>query len=177
MKREENMPQTSTSSSDKSARRKRLRVDRQVQGAIARRITFQWFVFLVVAALVLPLFHVMLRGDFTKPLAATLYDVGVDFLILLVTFLCLLPYFMLDTYKLTNRFAGPIYRLRNTIRSLVRGEQVAPLKFRQGDFWHDLAEEFNSLQGLKNATAEPSADSPAKSNNVQTAHHTTGASA
>jgi hypothetical protein len=160
-----------------SARRRRYRIERKVQGAIARRIVYQWFLFLAVAAMALPLFNVMMRGDFSRPLAQTLSDTLTDFGILAVTFLCLLPYFMLDTYKLTNRFAGPIYRLRNAIRAIVRGEKVPPVKFRKGDFWHDLADDFNAMLEKSPELAAPSnTDEPASAKS-ESVHHTAGISA
>jgi hypothetical protein len=159
---------------DNTARRKRYCVDRKVQSALTRRMVYQWFVFLFVASLALPLFNVMMRGDFSRPLAQTLRDTASDFVILAVTFLCLLPYFVLDTYKQTNRFAGPIYRLRNTMRSLLNGEKTPPLKFRQDDFWHELAEDFNALQAMTKAgdAAQLADEKPA----AGAVHHTTAAS-
>ena len=41
---------------DNSARRRRYCVDRKVQGALTRRMVYQWFVFLFVVSLALPLF-------------------------------------------------------------------------------------------------------------------------
>jgi len=172
-------------SQDASKRRRRYRVERDVQNAIARRLVYQWLVFLVVAAMVLPMFHVMMRGDFTRPLSQTLADTGSDFAILLVTFLCLLPYFLLDTYKLTNRFAGPIYRLRNTIRAIVRGENAKPLKFRKGDFWHELADEFNAMRdqnegqtggNLQRRNENTTDEAPSGTENASL-HHVAGTSA
>ena len=81
---------------------------------------------------------------------------------LLVMFF-LLPVFILDTIKLSHRFAGPIYRLRNTIRSLANGEEVRPLKFREVDFWQGLADDFNLMVArLKGEVVDPpAAEAPA----------------
>jgi hypothetical protein len=57
----------------------------------------------------------------------------------------MLPIFIVDTIKLSNRFAGPIYRLRLTIRSLAEGETFRPLRFRDFDFWQGLADDFNMM--------------------------------
>ena len=75
----------------------------------------------------------------------------------------LLPVFILDTIKLSHRFAGPIYRLRNTIRSLAQGEEFRPLKFREVDFWQSLAEDFNVMVArLKGEVVDPpAAETPA----------------
>jgi len=76
---------------------------------------------------------------------------------LLVMFF-LLPVFILDTIKLSHRFAGPIYRLRNTVRSLANGEEFRPLKFREVDFWQGLAEDFNVMVArLKGEVVDPPA--------------------
>jgi hypothetical protein len=64
--------------------------------------------------------------------------------ILLVMFF-LLPVFVLDTIKLSHRFAGPIFSLRRAIRGIAQGEAPKKLKFRRLDFWHDLAEDYNAM--------------------------------
>ena len=63
---------------------------------------------------------------------------------LLVLFF-MLPVFIVDTLKLSHRFAGPIYRLRQTIRSLAKGGKFTPMKFRDFDFWQGLADDFNQM--------------------------------
>jgi len=57
----------------------------------------------------------------------------------------LLPVFVLDAIKLSHRFAGPIYRLRYTIRKIAHGDPAPRLKFRDFDFWQGLAEDFNRM--------------------------------
>jgi hypothetical protein len=63
---------------------------------------------------------------------------------LLVMFF-LLPVFVMDTIKLSHRFAGPIFSLRRAIRSVALGEKPQPLKFRKKDFWHELAQDYNTM--------------------------------
>jgi hypothetical protein len=46
---------------------------------------------------------------------------------------------------LSNRFVGPLVRLRRSMRKLARGEHVDPICFRDNDFWHDFANEFNAV--------------------------------
>jgi hypothetical protein len=41
-----------------------------------------------------------------------------------------------------------VYRLRQSMRRLVRGEDVRPIKFREGDFWQTFADEFNGILTL-----------------------------
>jgi nitrogen fixation/metabolism regulation signal transduction histidine kinase len=57
----------------------------------------------------------------------------------------MLPAFIVDTIKLSHRFAGPIFRLRGVFRSLASGEKYQPLRFREMDFWQELADDFNRM--------------------------------
>jgi aconitase B len=57
--------------------------------------------------------------------------------------LTLMPAFLLDVVRFSNRFAGPIVRLRRFLRELGENGEVPPLKFRDDDFWMEIAKEFN----------------------------------
>jgi len=59
--------------------------------------------------------------------------------------LFLLPVFVMDTVKLSHRFAGPIFSLRRAIREVAAGETPRRLKFRHKDFWKDLADDYNAM--------------------------------
>ena len=69
----------------------------------------------------------------------------------------MLPILVFDCFKLSNRFVGPVFRLRETINRLAAGEDTQPLSFRDGDFWKALAQDFNNMvdrlsqQGSKEA--------------------------
>lgn len=67
-----------------------------------------------------------------------------EFVYLGIIFLAIFPAFMLDTIRFSNRFVGPITRLRRHIRELTAGE-TDRVKFRDNDFWRTLADEFNVL--------------------------------
>jgi hypothetical protein len=56
-----------------------------------------------------------------------------------------LPLLLADVLRVSNRFAGPMYRLRNALRDLADGKAVTPVKFREGDFWCNMADEFNRV--------------------------------
>ena len=55
----------------------------------------------------------------------------------------LIPVFLRDTLRLSNRFAGPMFRLRQAIECLSAGKENRPLKFRKKDFWQPVADKFN----------------------------------
>jgi hypothetical protein len=57
--------------------------------------------------------------------------------------LILLPLVIMDTLRLTNRFVGPVFRLRRALREAAEGHMTRPLHFRDDDFWREVAEDFN----------------------------------
>ncbi len=123
--------------------RKKTFVDPKVQGALVRRLVLHWCAFIAVAGLVAFCLQVLSNPFRTmEEHAQQVWWTHGPFLLVMVF---LLPVFILDTIKLSHRFAGPIYRLRNTIRSLAKGEEFRPLKFREIDFWQGLAEDFNVM--------------------------------
>jgi hypothetical protein len=45
--------------------------------------------------------------------------------------------------RLSHRVAGPLLRLKNEMLRTAQGGEVTPLKFRDGDYFEDLAEAYN----------------------------------
>lgn len=133
--------------SEKKAKRRQLLIDRPVQLGMVKRIVFHWVMFLASVVVILPLYKAIMMGDLTTPMATRMHQAGVEALILLTLFGALLPYFAYDMFRTTNRFAGPMFRLQQTIRGLARGDAYRPLKFRDGDFWHSVADDFNTMVG------------------------------
>jgi hypothetical protein len=123
--------------------RKKTFVDPKVQGALVRRLVLHWVVFFSVAALVA--FCLQVLSNPFRPIEEQLREVWWTHGPFLVVMFLMLPVFIVDTIKLSHRFAGPIYRLRNVVRAIARGEKFQPLKFREMDFWHGLAEDFNEM--------------------------------
>ena len=129
----------------KSFARKSYFVDRQVQGALVRRLLLQWLLFLAILIVVLPCWEIILSGDFLTPTADAMRQSWTHTVPVYIFLLALLPAFAWDTVKITNRFVGPILRLRRAMRAAANGEEVEPVKFRDGDFWSEFADDFNSL--------------------------------
>lgn len=42
---------------------------------------------------------------------------------------------------LTHKIAGPLYKLKNHLFKIRTGSPITPLTFREGDYFHDVAEE------------------------------------
>ncbi|MGQ9576536.1 MAG: hypothetical protein ACUVUC_14585 [Thermoguttaceae bacterium] len=123
--------------------RKRLLVDPQVQGALIVRVVLYWIVCLVTLTLMLLCWRTV-TGP-ARPFWTHLDDMWFHFGPAVIASFLLLPLVVVDVLRVSNRFAGPLMRLRRSIRALARGERVLPISFREGDFWHEVAEEFNAL--------------------------------
>ncbi len=126
--------------------RKQNYVDSHVQGALLRRICSHWLVFFFVSAFAIILLQTLL-GDPGKTLTERLRMETGEFMFMAIVMLSLFPAFMLDTIRFSNRFVGPIGRVRRYLRQLSKGE-TDHCKFRDDDFWAELAEEFNQVADL-----------------------------
>jgi hypothetical protein len=124
-------------------RRKKQFIDANVQGALARRLIVHWLVFLMVAALAA--FFLQVLSNPFRPLVAHARDVWWTQGPFLVVLAFLLPVFVVDSIKLSHRFAGPVFALRRALREIVQGKPPRKLKFRRHDFWHDLADDYNAM--------------------------------
>ena len=128
---------------NKKELRKHLFVDSKVQGALVSRVILYWVVCLVTITLMLLCWRIV-----TGP-ARMFYthfnDMWFYYAPALIASFLLLPLIVVDIIRLSNRFVGPLLRLRRSMRELADGEYVEPIEFRDDDFWHDLAEEFNGV--------------------------------
>jgi hypothetical protein len=129
--------------SGKENLRKRSFVDAAVQGRLVLRILLYWAVFMFGIAVVVIIWRLLTypsRG-FNTNCDGMWFPYGPAVLAALL----LLPAAILDIVRFSHRFVGPILRLRRCMRQLARGEHVEPIRFRRGDFWQDLADEFNAV--------------------------------
>ena len=128
--------------SKKKHKRERFFVDSTVQGLLLRRIVFHWVIFFFVACgCVLALQSMM--GDPEVTFNERVRTVVGDFSLTAVILVMLLPAFLLDTIRISNRFVGPITRLRGGLKDLGNGNNTNKMKFRDNDLWYQAADEFN----------------------------------
>ena len=140
--------------------RKKFFIDRDVQSALMRRIVLQWLLFLAVSLMVLPVWQLLMTGNLSGPFSQVIVNMWTQTAPVFVLLVALIPAFVWDSLTLSNRFAGPMCRLRGAMRRLAAGEDVEPLKFRKGDFWQDVGDDFNAvLERLASAESAKSADS------------------
>jgi hypothetical protein len=131
-----------------NSRRKQLFID-GVQSVILVRVVAYWLFCLLASALMACCWIAWLdRPASSGQLFALLFrHYGPVF----VATLILLPLVVIDSLRLTNRFVGPMYRLRRALREAADGNVNRPLQFRDDDFWRDVAEDFNRAVGQREA--------------------------
>lgn len=140
------------------SKRSKTLVDPEVQGGILRKVAMHWALFFVCNAFALMIW-IRLFEQPDADWGQTFGDVLRRFLPFFVITIALIPAFVWDTLKMTNRFAGPILRLRQALAEASQGRAVPPLKFRSDDYWQEIANSFNQLIELqKQADGMPQVD-------------------
>jgi len=129
--------------------RKQNYIDAQVQGALLKRICLHWAVFFAVAAFSVIVLQTLLGDPGLSILERLKLQTG-EFVIIGIVMISMFPAFMLDTIRFSNRFVGPIVRLKSHLRQLGDGK-VQHCQFRNDDFWTDMADEFNGAAAFVEA--------------------------
>ena len=93
------------------AKRRKLFVDRAVQGSLLRRVALHWAFYFTGLVIVLGIFYVLKSLATSEPMSVN--EFFQDHMITFTVLLALVPVFLYDTLKLSHRFAGPIVRLRS----------------------------------------------------------------
>jgi len=134
-------------------------VDREVQGTLMVRVALYWLFWLLSISLMIVCWNAY-NGP-SRRFVDLLTDLYFRHGPALAASLIVLPVVMMDALRLSNRFVGPIFRLRQGLRELADGKPTQPLNFRDNDFWRELGDEFNraaatvrSHQGPSDATTE-----------------------
>ncbi len=123
-------------------KRARKYVDRNVQGGLLTRMAIHWGVFFFSSAFAYIVVQAIVSPNGTSFLQRVQNSIT-EFSLLGLLMLTLMPAFLLDVVRFSNRFAGPVVRLRRFLRELGENGEVPPLKFRDDDFWMEIANEFN----------------------------------
>lgn len=123
--------------------RNRLFIDPKVQGMLMLRCLGYWAAMLMTITVLLITWRSMsgpakifyehfdeLWFQYKMPFMATVF---------------LLPLLLFDIAKLSNRFVGPVIRLRRALREMANGDPIRLIHFRAGDFWSEVADEFNAV--------------------------------
>lgn len=127
----------------KTYQRRRLFIDRPIQVAVLLRTALYWAMSTMAQILMVLFFGIIAssQDEFPSLHPQVMWHLQITLLASLV----LLPILLRDVLKLSHRWVGPVYRLRAALRTLSRGEVISEVKFREGDFWHELADDLNAV--------------------------------
>ena len=142
-----------TTANNKRRFRQRYFCDAEVQTGLLKRMAYYWIACILFLTLPLALIKTVAQPDvFFVDNIKSVFANHWPLLLMLIFFL---PFAMNDAVRFSNRFVGPIYRLRTELRAFENGGKFKKIKFRQGDFWQDMLPGLNQLgQRLAELEAE-----------------------
>ena len=129
--------------SDLKRLRKRWFVDPRIQGALVLRVVVYWLVCVIGIVLMILCWRVGMGP--ARPFYLRLAEMWPYYGPVVIVSLLILPLVVADIIRFSNRFVGPMLRLRQAMRQLARGEYVEPIEFRGADLWQEFAEAFNAV--------------------------------
>lgn len=116
-------------------------IDREVQGALLVRAAFYWLFCLLTITLMLVCWNAY-NGP-PRRFVDLFLELYFRYGPAMIASVALLPVVMIDVVRTSNRFVGPVSRLRSALKDLADGRPVQPLNFRDNDHWRELAADFN----------------------------------
>ncbi len=126
-------------------RRNKKYIDRSTQGRIAIMVVTNALMYIFLLALMVfgPLAYRMNTND----ISPELQDIANAFLALHEHFwpaiLILLVIIGFHSIRVSHRMAGPVYRFKEVLKSVQKGDLTAHSILRKGDFFVDLMDEIN----------------------------------
>ena len=137
---------SSSTSPRKRFTRKRLYINPDIQGKLVVKTIVHWLLYMVAVLITVTIWKACSNHE--ASISTLAQEVCSVFAPALLAGVVLLPLFLYDQLKFSNRMAGPIYRMRQEMKKLIKGEGVQKLRFRDRDHWPEFAEDFNRLAEL-----------------------------
>ena len=127
----------------RKSNRRRLLVDPEVQVSLLCRAVFYWIVCLTLMGLLTAMGVAlsMPHASFDERWSRLMFVFGPA----VVAGLLILPLFLFDCIRYSNRFAGPLKRLSQQLRQLAETGHADPISIRENDYWSHLVTDFNRL--------------------------------
>ncbi len=157
--------------------RKRLFVNRAIQGHLLARTALYWMLYHGVLWMAMFFCRyaehrgAVQAGASPRTFNELYSEFTHDNLSLWVCSLAILPVVLWDLLTVSHRIVGPLVRFQRTLESLTAGDPIAPVTLRKGDLLHDLQDSFNQYLStletmqpesaplmLSTATLDPLAD-------------------
>ena len=132
---------------DQSSQRKSNYVDASEQGSLLRRIVYHWVIFFGVAGLSAILVQALL-GDTRVNLSTRIQAAAEEYAFFVLVVFAIFPAFLLDTIRFSNRFVGPMVRLRRKLHELGTEGETSSMNLRDDDFWSEICSEFNTVRDV-----------------------------
>jgi len=126
------------------ALRQQVWIDRSVQGVLVGRVILYWGFAMLYVGMSSVCFHYNQNPDWTVAKhAEVLFGQMWPWL---PSAVFLLPLAIYDVVRMSNLFAGPVFRIRKHFAAMQQDIACAPLVFREDDYWRDLAQPINDMQ-------------------------------
>lgn len=128
--------------------RKRLFVDRKVQGALVVQVVKYWLLALLTVG-GLTFLGLVCMGSGVQGIVSGVGGSQSDLLplvsIAVIASAMVLLVLIADLIRVSNRFAGPMVRFKKQLHTAATGGPLEPVNFRENDYWQELAENYNTL--------------------------------
>ena len=133
-------------------KRRQLFIDRKVQGALILH-SFSYWAFCLLSVTLMLLCYRITTGP-VQPFFVHARELWYQFAPALLASTLLLPIVVMDCIRMSNKFAGPMFRLRNSMHTLAKGEPIGTIHFRENDFWCEMADDFNLISSRLQAAEQ-----------------------
>ena len=129
--------------SKNQSNRSRTFIDPEVQTAIVYRVMTYWLAGIMFILMPLTLSNTLM--DPSVHIVSHFCGVVVRYWPILLMMFLLLPLAIYDVNRFSNRFVGPIYRVRKVLEDFEETGKLEHFKFREKDYWQDLATQLNAV--------------------------------
>jgi hypothetical protein len=136
-------------------RRLKNLVGDRLQNELMIRLSFHWCIFLAINAFALAIWIRMVEMPDAE-WSSVLRTGAARYLPCIAVSIVMLPAFLIDSIKLSNRFAGPLYRISDALKTYRATRESVNLKLRKDDYLQDITEDLNAiLKDLTDAKLKP----------------------
>lgn len=144
--------------------RKRLFVNREIQGRLLARTALYWVLYHAVLWMAMFFYRyaehrgAVLAGAEPRSFSDLYGQFVHEHHSMWFCSFVILPIVLWDLLKFSHRVVGPLVRFQRTLESLAAGKRVDEVRLRQGDLMFDLQNSFNQyLASLRNPQVETEA--------------------